>query len=719
MILKKLEINGFKSFDKKLSLDFNRRITGVVGPNGSGKSNILEAFRFALGEQSLKSMRGKKGEDLIFNGGNTGNRKNMASIKIFFDNSKNVFDAEFSEIVIERRVYRDGANDYLINDSPVRLKDVIEMLTKANITPRGNQIISQGQADWLLNTNPVNRKEIIEDSLGLKIFQYRKKESEKKLERTKNQIKEIGALRKEMQPHLRFLQKQAERIKKVKELKEQLLSAYEEYLPLENSYLMKEEASVNSVLAEASKKMERLERELAEKDTGVSNTSVKYKDEIATLKKELSEVNKNKNEALLLLGRMEGRKEAEKFEQSVSMEDFEKAEKEVMQIVDEGENTNEASALRLLLSRIKGVFERLRKREGKPDTDKEYNEQKNKLDSLKAKEMALNEKIAGLEAKQKEESEKTHTQEKEVFELKNEKVRVEGEKLRAEEKLKTILVEKRSFEDELDEGRVLVGHSINIFVDKKVEVSNFDNAAIDKKRRDIERMKIKIEELGTAGENSAELEKQYNDMIERDTELENEIKDLQSAMEGIEKMIDILVNDIDKKFKNGIVEINKHFSVYFKTLFGSGSAKISLVKELKRKKVIYDEKGEEIEIGDEDTQEGIDISISLPHKRIKSLDALSGGERALVSIALLFSLSQVMPPPFLILDETDAALDEANSKRYGDIIDRLAQESQLILITHNRETMSRANLLYGVTMSKEGASKVLSVKLSDAVSVAK
>jgi chromosome segregation protein len=124
-------------------------------------------------------------------------------------------------------------------------------------------------------------------------------------------------------------------------------------------------------------------------------------------------------------------------------------------------------------------------------------------------------------------------------------------------------------------------------------------------------------------------------------------------------------------------------------------------------------------VEDESAQEGIELDVKLPNKRVRGLDMLSGGERALTSIALLFAMSQVNPPLFIILDETDAALDEANSRRYGDMIEALAQKSQLILITHNRETMSRAGILYGVTMGSDGVSKLLSVKLDEAVVVAK
>ena len=123
--------------------------------------------------------------------------------------------------------------------------------------------------------------------------------------------------------------------------------------------------------------------------------------------------------------------------------------------------------------------------------------------------------------------------------------------------------------------------------------------------------------------------------------------------------------------------------------------------------------------GEEGFERGIEVHVNLPSKKVKELNMLSGGERSLVSIALLFAISQVNPPPFLVLDETDAALDEANSRRYGDMVERLSEYSQLIVVTHNRETMSRASVLYGVTLGADSGSKLLSIKFDDAVKVAK
>jgi chromosome segregation protein len=212
MYLKELTINGFKSFARKGELEFTTPITAIVGPNGSGKSNVAEAFRFVLGEQSIKSLRGKKGEDLIFNGSESISRANRASVAITLlnplVNGTRVFPLDFDEITVERVVNRDGTNEYSINGSKTRLKDVQELLASANIGPTGHHIISQGEADRILSANPNERREMIEDALGLKVFQFKKAESERKLKKTLENIAQVESLRREVAPHLKFLERQ-------------------------------------------------------------------------------------------------------------------------------------------------------------------------------------------------------------------------------------------------------------------------------------------------------------------------------------------------------------------------------------------------------------------------------------------------------------------------------------------------------------------------------
>src|SRR3989344_5447669 len=147
MKLKSIEIQGFKSFAKKSVLEFTSPISAVVGPNGSGKSNVAEGIRFALGEQSLKSMRGKRGEDLIFNGSKTLARMHDASVTVVFDNAHREFKLDFDEVRITREVSRDSSHRYFINGTQVRLRDILELLASVNIGASGHHIISQGETD--------------------------------------------------------------------------------------------------------------------------------------------------------------------------------------------------------------------------------------------------------------------------------------------------------------------------------------------------------------------------------------------------------------------------------------------------------------------------------------------------------------------------------------------------------------------------------------------
>src|SRR6185437_1619246 len=202
-MLKRLEVAGFTSFAKKTTLDFSSATTAIVGPNGSGKSNVAEAFRFALGEQSMKSMRGKRAEDLIWNGSHSSPRANRAAVSIIFDNAKRQFKVDFDEVAIERAVFRDGTSEYLINGSKVRLRDVEELLSSANIGETGHHIISQGEADRILMANARERREMLEDALGLAVYEFKKREAQKKLLKTEDNIAQVNGLRKELSPHLR------------------------------------------------------------------------------------------------------------------------------------------------------------------------------------------------------------------------------------------------------------------------------------------------------------------------------------------------------------------------------------------------------------------------------------------------------------------------------------------------------------------------------------
>ena len=240
MRLKKLELTGFKSFAKHTVLELPAAIAGIVGPNGSGKSNVVEGIQWALGEQSLKNLRGKKSEDFIFNGSSTVPRMGKASVTLVFDPGEKSEDFGYDEVIISRKVYRDGANEYLINNSQVRLKDVIELLSKFGLGASSHHIISQGEADRILSASSKEKREILEDALGLKIYQLKRQEAERKLKKTRENINQVGSLRKEIQPHLKFLKKQAEKVEKALTLRDKLKELCREYFSKEENFINKE-----------------------------------------------------------------------------------------------------------------------------------------------------------------------------------------------------------------------------------------------------------------------------------------------------------------------------------------------------------------------------------------------------------------------------------------------------------------------------------------------
>jgi chromosome segregation protein len=290
----------------------------------------------------------------------------------------------------------------------------------------------------------------------------------------------------------------------------------------------------------------------------------------------------------------------------------------------------------------------------------------------------------------------------------------------------------------LNEAYALVGrealdyHALEVVEDGKTlsesELAILPRQAQEERKRQIEKGKVRLEDAGVG--NGADVLKEFKETEERDLYLAKELLDLEKAAESLTLLIADLDQRLTTEFKEGIHKINSQFQEFFALMFGGGTASLEVIREKKRKRkdvglaaLEGDEAValaiEEAEAAEEEGHEGVEIQVTLPRKKIRGLEMLSGGERALTSIALLFAISQVNPPPFIILDETDAALDEANSRKYGDMIENLSKLSQLILITHNRETMSRAGVLYGVTMGAEGASKLLSIQFDQAVLVAK
>jgi len=277
MYLKRLEINGFKSFANKTVLDFlppksgRFSITGVVGPNGSGKSNVTDAIRWVMGETSLKNIRGKKSEDVIFSGSEAKGQLGMAEVTMIMDNSDKKLDYDYEEIVVTRRIYRSGESEYLINNSQARLLDVHLLFAKAQIAQNSSSIVGQGTIDKLLLVSPADRKNFLDEAAGIKEHQIKQHQAKLKLARTEDNMEQARQLVQEIEPHLRLLSRQVKKLSKRQEVEIELREVQESYYAtiFKNFDYQKEKndldlKEVESVYKKHFNDLEKIQGELAE-----------------------------------------------------------------------------------------------------------------------------------------------------------------------------------------------------------------------------------------------------------------------------------------------------------------------------------------------------------------------------------------------------------------------------------------------------------------------
>jgi chromosome segregation protein len=316
----------------------------------------------------MKSLRGKRGEDLIFNGGKSMARMNRASVKLTFNNTKRVLAVDFDEVTIERVVHRDSANEYFINGSAVRLKDISELLSGAHIGSSGHHIISQGEADRILNANLKERREMIEDALGLKVYLYKREESQRKLQKTEENIKQVESLRKEIAPHIRFLEKQVEKVEKAREMRIQLEGMYLDYFKREHAYIEAQKAKLSDERRDPDKRIKELDTELEHAKDVLATSQHKdaKSDDVLRIERSLQDVRSLRDKLAREVGRIEGQITSEERTirrqrelassndtKTVFLKDVEIVVEDIYGKIQQTETMEDVPSLREILSGIK------------------------------------------------------------------------------------------------------------------------------------------------------------------------------------------------------------------------------------------------------------------------------------------------------------------------------------------------------------------------------
>jgi chromosome segregation protein len=302
MYLKSIEIHGFKSFANKMNFQFHNGITGIVGPNGSGKSNVADAVRWVLGEQRVKQLRGASMQDVIFSGTQLRKPMSYAYVAITLDNSDHQLPIEYDEVTVARRLYRSGESEYLLNQTPCRLKDVNELFYDTGIGKEGYSIIGQGQIDKILSGKPEERRELFDEAAGIVKFKRRKAAAQKKLEDEKQNLLRVNDILLELEKQVGPLEKQSEKAREYLKKKEELKN-------LDVNAFLLENARLKEQLAEVGGKYEIAEGELQETSEKYEHIKEEYdqvQGEIEELDKRIEEARAQLVDANLLRGKLEG-----------------------------------------------------------------------------------------------------------------------------------------------------------------------------------------------------------------------------------------------------------------------------------------------------------------------------------------------------------------------------------------------------------------------------
>ena len=730
MQLKHIKLSGFKSFVDPTKISFPTNMVGVVGPNGCGKSNVIDAVRWVLGELSAKNLRGESMVDVIFNGSENRKASGQCSIELLFDNSSAKIGGEyasFNEVSIKRVMTRDAQSDYFINNTKCRRKDVQDIFLGTGLGPSSYAIIEQGMVSKLVSAKPDELRTHIEEAAGVSKYRERRRETESRIKRTKENLSRVKDIRDEIGRLIKRLENQAKAAEKYNLLKQDK-SRYE----LDKAILFSIEAKSNR--DDLQKKLDALNRDLkiknAESDTAQSqidqfrteNESVlsEYEEaqknfysvgaEIAKREANLQNINKNEDETKLNLERAkqsyEEAKETEKNfdELSPSERAMHILESMIVTIEKFGINNDnirdKAIELKGLLTDILNIATA----QSKTLTD-EYLSRQNDLENQIQEAEELKKSI---EVEMKDFVSKSSDAEsilislrqkqskfnEELRELENKKSIADLDSRAISEKITNIRVEQKTYEINLENSNKKIKEAgIDI---ETIDFSDYEDQSVKDLEEKLVEIETKIIRLGAINLAAPE---EIEEESKRKDELDIQYDDLIQALDKLTAAIKKIDQETKTIFKDSFDSVNLKLKEMFPKLFGGGVAELTLTE-------------------DDSLNAGVVLMARPPGKKNSSISQLSGGEKALTALALVFAIFDLNPAPFCLLDEVDAPLDDLNTLRFINMVEEMSKTVQFIFITHNKVSMERSDFLMGVTMQEAGVSRMVSVDVNQALELA-
>ena len=519
MYLKRLELYGFKSFADKTVLEFLPGITSVIGPNGSGKSNISDAIKWVLGEQSMKSLRGAKSEDIIFAG--TQNRKSLgyAECSIVFDNQDGKLPIEYAEVTVTRRIYRSGETGYFINKTPCRLKDILELFMDTGIGKDGYSIIGQGKIDEILSNKSEDRRHIFEEASGIVKYRARKQEAEKKLEQTKLNLLRINDILSEIEGKIEPLKAQSEKAKKFLDLREELKNV-EVGLFIYN--IEEEKQKLENIENNLNILNEQLSKEENEKEK-IQELREKLKKEIEDLNIKIEEIQNIGFESTNKIERLNSQINVAKERIEVNNENYERYLKEIQEL--------EEKTKQLLEEKEQKSSKKQNLNENKNKFEYELNKKQKEIEELTNK---LSEKEIKIEEQKQKVEFNTDLRYEKLNQINTQNANLEN----LEKRDKSIKEELSNIISELDEQRVNKLEISKTFTEIESRRQKVKNAAdeIYKKKDESDKKIEKYNSIIYQTENAIRLKQsRYQFLSETEKEKEGYYKSVKSLLLDCER----------------------------------------------------------------------------------------------------------------------------------------------------------------------------------------
>ena len=806
MRLKHISLSGFKSFVDPTRIPFPSDMSAVVGPNGCGKSNIIDAVRWVLGEGSAKNLRGDSMSDVIFNGSVARPASSRASVELVFDNSSGRLGGEYSsysEISVKRQVDHEGLSSYYLNGSSCRRKDITDIFLGTGLGPRSYAVIEQEMATKLISSKPEELRSHIEEVAGISVYKERRKETESRIKKTKENLDRVNDLKKEIDRNLLKLKQQIksaekydlakQNLKKFRSLKlaSNWLASSEKVKEMELNQ-KRQEIEIQKKISEKEKintqieetrnnqsnlllQIEKMQESFYSSGAEISKSEqelisleekvVLTNNEIESINQKIIALNSNINSEKNAIEQIrtsleketnaleEAKNDFEKLQISSSPEEFlDKLLNDIGNLIVKIKNLSESAnfdnELREVLSDSTNIQSGLSryKAEFKNISDAEkgaLNEKREKYTKAIQEVANKNLEISKLEGA-------IHSKQKEIetFQSKTKELSESRESLmipinEIKEEIKPLLDKRSGNQNELtalrnnfertNEEIRMLEKNLNIGEVKIEELKSLSNSSVVEKQKflteaeilqkqiqseygelqtvldklepefdlafienEIERFNKQIESIGPINLVAKE---EFKIEEERNQEIESQLNELNKAIETLQSAIKKIDQESRTKFQDTLDSVNSEIAKLFPKLFGGGHAKLELT-------------------GEDVLESGVVLKAMPPGKKNVSVSQLSGGEKAMSAIAMVFSFFSLNPSPFCILDEIDAPLDDLNTFRYISMVEEMSKKIQFIYITHNKISMEKSKHLMGITMEEAGVSRLVSVDVEEALSLA-